>query len=101
MLGVGMTFLVYAYAPIPRSFLAVIVVVLVLIVIGRYLHDRRTGDARPRASESTLEWLTRRNKIATGYLIVLVAIVVLVFLIATAQVPCSQPTRLSNPVACK
>jgi uncharacterized membrane protein len=91
MLGVGMTFLVYAYAPIPRSFLGVIVVVLVLIVIGRYLHDSRTGDARPRASESTLAWLTRRNRIAMGYLIVLVAIVVLLFLIATTHVPMLSP----------
>jgi hypothetical protein len=36
-----------------------------------------------------------------GYLIVIVGIVVLLTLIATAHIPCSRPDAPNPPVACK
>jgi hypothetical protein len=79
----------------------VLVVVLVVVVTGRYLHDRRAGEFDRKGGESTLEGLTRRHKVAMAYLSAVVAIALLLFFIATAHVPCSRRTRPSNPIACK
>ena len=77
------------------------VVVLVLIVMGRYVYDSRTGERTNTPAESTLEQLSRRHKTSMGYLIVIVGIVVRLILIATAHVPCSSPETPNHPVACK